>query len=211
MDGGGRRRIAWGVVRSFLNKFEAFADLVPVGAGPRARFVVLAAVAAWGTACEGETAAQVDAGPAPAVSSAGLSRSVDCKTSDGCSQHGRCAERDGQCIAVSDDDCRASEWCRGVGRCSASEGKCVAGKDSDCRRGRMCATLGKCTARDGLCVVGSSTDCLESEHCKRFGRCSVRNDVCAITSNEDCKRSELCTLGGQCRAKRGDQVWECVD
>ena len=70
-----------------------------------------------------------------------------------CRVWGWCAEKDGQCVAASEQHCRDSERCKEGGLCSFSGGdRCLAASSSDCSRSKWCKDYGWCSAEQGVCV-----------------------------------------------------------
>ena len=102
-----------------------------------------------------------------------------CKEKPACKANGLCADKDGNCVAGSDDDCKQSDSCAQYGRCKRyeygkdkSKAKCEVGSDEDCKKTVDCKSLGKCTyVNDGLCMIKSDDDCKQSEACTKEGRC----------------------------------------
>lgn len=75
---------------------------------------------------------------------------VACESSHVCKTWGWCQDRDGECIAGTNEHCRASEACKKGGLCSVSGTKCVA-KDGDCDNSEWCEKNKLCKAREGVC------------------------------------------------------------
>ena len=42
-----------------------------------------------------------------------------CEADVACKEHGRCAAKDGQCVATSDEDCKPTEYCKRIGNLNA--------------------------------------------------------------------------------------------
>lgn len=71
-------------------------------------------------------------------------RRLDCRSDCVCSGTGRCAAKDGVCVADSAEDCRRSELCKLAGKCSLRGRDCEAGSESDCRESKLCASARLC-------------------------------------------------------------------
>lgn len=93
------------------------------------------------------------------------------------------------CAARKDADCRRAHWaCRLEGRCAARDGRCVATSDADCRDSYRCERDGWCTAEDGRCVAGRDADCADSVACEVLGRCVEVDGACTQPRRERLER-----------------------
>jgi sulfatase-modifying factor enzyme 1 len=153
---------------------------------------------------------------------------VSCAGSQGCNEDGRCSEKDGLCVAASDDDCKASSACRRQRACRAENGSCTGGAEpdcpgsceqeglcwvrdeacvaveaGDCRWASVCALDGRCTLKNGGCVVADAAACAASFRCREEGRCQLAGETCVAQSDADCERAPACMRDGRCTEVEG--------
>lgn len=54
-------------------------------------------------------------------------------------------------IPTHDSECRTSNYCTETGRCSVQDGRCVASSVEDCKRSAYCKMMKMCSLKDGQC------------------------------------------------------------
>jgi len=132
---------------------------------------------------------------------------VLCLQRMGCRREGKCTERDGLCVAASDEDCRKSSHCKTNGMCSVEDGRCRVLTDADCLYSTYCKQSGYCSAilptepklKDMTCVAKSAEDCRAAEDCKSLGNCAVNKEgMCRPATDADCRASAICKERGWC-------------
>jgi hypothetical protein len=67
------------------------------------------------------------------------------------------ANRELECVALSDADCRASKACSDAGLCAYFSSACVAKSDEDCRTSKRCETHDECAHAADKCVRSDGT------------------------------------------------------
>lgn len=137
----------------------------------------------------------------------------DCTHTDECRVEGRCAAKEGLCVAATDADCAGAKRCKDAGACSAKNGKCVPGSDEACRAATACAARGACTLQDGACAPGSQGDCAKSDACSEL----MKGEICEFDktclrrvdprfsprSEADCRATRACKETGLCALRGG--------
>jgi hypothetical protein len=123
-----------------------------------------------------------------------------CRASTECRESGRCAARDGICVARSDKDCQESSQCYLYGRCKEAGGQCVVRVGDDCRRSQECRARGRCEAKGGKCIAASDQDCRMTPACNSLGLCTVSNEACIARWDDDCRKHDACLVNGLCVA-----------
>lgn len=74
-----------------------------------------------------------------------------CASSNVCKMWGWCGEKNGECVATSDQNCRQSLTCKTGGLCSFDGNKCLAKSSDDCNGSEWCEDHGLCSAKEGVC------------------------------------------------------------
>jgi len=74
-----------------------------------------------------------------------------CTSADVCVVWGWCGEKDGKCVAATDQGCKDSRACKVSGLCSFLNGRCEARNDDDCANSQYCKWNGLCSQSEGLC------------------------------------------------------------
>lgn len=121
----------------------------------------------------------------------------DCRAARVCHLEGRCAARDGICVATV-EGCARSELCRELGWCTPSGPHCRAGGPADCAAAAICRDFGKCDFARGQCDA-----CSRSAACRAEGLCHHRAGRCAATIVSHCQGSLACRRDGRCRVLDG--------
>lgn len=84
--------------------------------------------------------------------------SPECAEKYGCFRFGDCVRVGDTCLAVANENCTDhSEACRVFGRCAVRDGHCVAVLASDCEASEQCQAHGLCALHESLCA-GSGPD-----------------------------------------------------
>jgi hypothetical protein len=153
-----------------------------------ALFVGLLFICVGTMGCATTTPGQV--GPNEMQSAA---RTLPCEEMNFCIGSGECVEKEGRCVAVSNDDCKQSQGCEYEGVCHVRKGVCEwfvgSGGSCDQPMGKNaynpCKERGRCTAKDGFCVAATDSDCEQSSFCTHVGYCVAKNDICVIGGRTD--------------------------
>ncbi len=108
---------------------------------------------------------------------------LECLTTKGCIDQGKCTYAHGQCVATTNKDCHKSENCPSLGECilelnrEKTMGTCVASV-AGCEHSEVCKKYGKCTpGESGFCIVTSDKECAQSDICKNEGRCTAKKFI----------------------------------
>ncbi len=119
-----------------------------------------------------------------------------------CRAQGACTERDGRCVATSQESCRNSSDCHRQGRCSLDEAaeRCVAADDRDCEGAFDCVHNGWCRVAPGSDrCTGYGPLC--EEQCQLRGWCEFVEGICTVTEEKHCEESIACVVSGRCAWK----------
>lgn len=126
-----------------------------------------------------------------------------------CREEGACTEKNGECLANSNEDCRKSALCIRNGRCSLDETShtCVARVATDCAKADVCLRGGKdetSSVDTRVCQARPGVDACTADFCQRFEFCALRGDchaesgICMPTEPKDCAESFPCKIYGRC-------------
>jgi hypothetical protein len=127
----------------------------------------------------------------------------DCRKTADCAMYGRCSAVDDFCAARTNEDCEGSYYCRAIATCTAQGGQCARASDEDCKRSRQCASRGQCTLGRAACTLLSDADCALTTGCAKRGECSLVAGKCVAAKDADCAQSEACKRFGWCVAATG--------